>query len=312
MPMPVVSLVGIGARILRRHLRVLLTVAVLVQLPGAIIDAVAQQRLAESVSPLFVGLDTDAPRILTPTDAQTSEILGALGVVASTMMLSMLLGAVATVAYATVVSRDYHAVGTTLREVLGIAARRSVAAVAAVILGTLAVLAVIAVTTLLAVGSVVLLPTGTGEAGGLGIFLALVIGVGGAALAGTLLVRLCLATIAVALEGIGPVTAVRRSWHLTGSNTWRTLGLLVLVTIIVSIVGSVLVRLLGVLVTDTIGTWLGDPLTVDGLVAASVAVLLAPVAVVVQTALYFDLRVRRDGWDVPLPAGADDGLPNAA
>ena len=311
MPMPVISLFGIGARILRRHIRVLLTVAVLVQLPGAIIDAIAQQRLAESVSPLFVGLDTDTPRILTPTDAQTSQILGALGVVAGTMLLSMLLGAIATVAYATVVSRDYHAVATNLREVLGIAARRSVAAVAAVIMATLAVLAVIAITTLLALGSVVLLPSGSGEVGGLGMFFALVIGVGGAALAVTLLVRLCLATIAVALEGIGPATAIRRSWHLTGSNTWRTLGVLLLATIIVSVVGSVLVRLLGVLVTDTIGTWLGDPLTVDDLVAAGVAVLLAPVAVVVQTALYFDLRVRRDGWEVPPPVGADDGVPNA-
>ena len=105
--------------------------------------------------------------------------------------------------------------------------------------------------------------------------------------------------------------AIRRSWHLTGGNTWRTLAVLVLVAFIVSVVGSVLVRLLGVLVTDTIGIWLGDPLTVDDLVAAGVSVLLAPVAVVVQTALYFDLRVRRDGWDVPPPA-ADLRAPDDA
>ncbi len=41
--------------------------------------------------------------------------------------------------------------------------------------------------------------------------------------------------------------------------------------------------------------------------ARPVSVLFAPVTVVVQTVLYFDLRVRRDGWDLPPVAVSTDG-----
>jgi hypothetical protein len=304
--MPISSLFEIGARILRRHARLLLSVAILVQLPGAILDAFAQQRLAESVSPLLVGLDTDSPQVLTPTDSQTAVILGALALVAAAMLLSMLLGAIATVAYATVVSRDYHAAGSTLRELLRLALRRAFAAVAAAVMASLAVIGVTAVTIVLALGCVVLLPTATGEAGGLGVFLALVVGVGGGVLALTLVVRLCLATIAVAVEGVGPLSAVRRSWHLTGSNTWRTLVVLLLLAFIISVSAGLLAQLLGAVFTDTIGVRLGVATTMDELIAAAVSVLFAPVTVVIQTVLYFDLRVRRDGWDLPAaPVGGD-------
>ena len=304
--MPISSLFEIGARILRRHVRTLLAVAILVQLPGAILDAIAQQRLAESVSPLFVGLDTDSPQVLTPTDSQTASILGALLLVGAAMLLSMIVGAIATIAYATVVSNDYHATSSNLRELLRLAARRAVAAVAAAILASLAVMGVIAATAALAIASMVLLPSGASDSGGLGVFLALVVGVGGALIAVTILVRLCLATITVAIEGVGPVTAIRRSWHLTGSNTWRTLIVLVLVAFIVGILASLVAQLLGVVFTDTIGQRAGVATQMDTFIAAAVSVLFAPVTIVIQTVLYLDLRVRRDGWDLPpVPSSAD-------
>ena len=96
--MPISSLFEIGARILRRHVRVLLAVAIVVQLPGAILDTLAQQRLADALGPLLVGLDTDTPQLLAPTESQTAVILGAAVVVLAAMLLSMVLGAIATVA----------------------------------------------------------------------------------------------------------------------------------------------------------------------------------------------------------------------
>jgi len=54
-----------------------------------------------------------------------------------------------------------------------------------------------------------ILPGAAGETGGLGVFLALIVAVGGVVLAVTVLVRLSLAVIAVANEGIGPVTQMR-------------------------------------------------------------------------------------------------------
>jgi hypothetical protein len=85
---------------------------------------------------------------------------------------------------------------------------------------------------------------------------------------------------------------------------------LVLVAFIISVVASLLAQLLGVLVSDTLGVRLGIATTMDGLIAAALSVLFAPVTVVVQTVLYFDLRVRRDGWDVP-PVASDDDAASA-
>ncbi len=297
--MPISSLFEIGARVLRRHAPWLVAIAVMIQLPGALLDAVAQQRLASSIAPIVVGLDTDAPRILTPTDAQTSDILGAMALVLGAMLISMVLGAIAAVAYATVVQRDYHAITTSLREVLALALQRGFPAIGAAILAALTVLGVVAITVLIITVAVLLLP-GEGT-GGPGVFLALVAAVGGVAMALTLVVRLCLATIVVAIEGSGPVAAIRRSWHLTGRNTWRTFAVLAILAFVVSILASLLSQVLGLTISDTIGVRLGIQGTVEAVIAAAISVLFAPVAVVVQTVLYFDLRVRRDAWDLPAP-----------
>jgi hypothetical protein len=321
--MPIVGLLEVGTRILRRHARILLTVAVVVQLPGAVLDAVGQQRLADSVAPLLVGLDTDSPSLLAPTESQAGVILGALLLVGGAMLASMILGAVATVGYARVAADDYHGRTSTLGGVLGVAFRRAFAAIGAAVLAALAVVGVIAATVALALALVLMAPGTAGQPGGLGAFLALVVGVGGGVLTLTLLVRLSLATIVVALEGVRPLAGIRRSWHLTGTNAWRTFAVLVILALVISILASLLVQLLGVLLTDTIGAQLGLAGTFDALAAAAVSVLFAPVAAVVQTVLYFDLRVRRDRWDLPAlgldpsPAGdqasgADDAAGGAS
>ena len=66
------------------------------------------------------------------------------------------------------------------------------------------------------------------------------------------------------------------------------------------------------MLTDTIGVRLGVA-TTHGCSSSppAVSVLFAPVTVVVQTVLYFDLRVRRDGWDLPaVTVGGDAGTPD--
>ncbi|MCY7418762.1 MAG: hypothetical protein LH650_09750, partial [Chloroflexi bacterium] len=182
----------------------------------------------------------------------------------------------------------------------------------AAVLAVLAVLAAMALAAALAIGAAVLLPTGDGEVGGIGVFLALVAGVGGALVAVTLLVRLSLAVIAAALEDIGAVTAIRRSWHLTSGHAWRTFAVLAILAFFIAVAGSLVVQLLGVTIIDTVGVQLGAADTLDALFAAVVAVLFAPVTIVVQTVLYFDLRVCRDAWDLPAPGADAELTPPAA
>lgn len=294
-PLSVSGLFDVAGRILRRHAKVLLGIALCVQLAGTVLDGAAELRLGDTIAPLLADMDTDTPRILVPTDTQTSAILGALGLVVVAMLVSTILGAVATVGYATTVLDDYEGRHPSLGRALRLAFRRGLPAIAAALLALAIPMAVAAVAALSALVVMGTLP-GSPDGGGPGVFLALIVGVGGTLATLALLVRLVLAPIVVGVEGTGPLRALRRSWRLTADHAWRTFWVLVLVAFVVGVLGSLLAQLLGALLTDTLGTQLGlvDPF--DLVISVGVALLFLPVPVVVQTVLYLDLRVRRDAW----------------
>ena len=91
---------------------------------------------------------------------------------------------------------------------------------------------------------------------------------------------------AASLERSGPSAALARSSNLVRGNWWRVFGILLLMLILWLIPYIIASVILGFI------PYAGPILEVV------VAVLFAPVLVIVQTLLYHDLRVRRDG-----PAG---------
>ena len=99
-------------------------------------------------------------------------------------------------------------------------------------------------------------------------------------------------------EGIGPVKALGRSWNLVRDNWWRTLGILIIVTIMASLIQTALGFLFGGVAAVVPG--LSDDLragvvtTVTTLVDALVGAI-TPIAI---TMLYLDLRVRKEGLDL--------------
>jgi glycerophosphoryl diester phosphodiesterase family protein len=112
------------------------------------------------------------------------------------------------------------------------------------------------------------------------------------------LVRWAVATPALFAEGIGPVKALGRSWNLVRDNWWRTLGILIVVSIMVSLIQSAL----GVLFTGIAAVLpgLGDDLR-SGLVttvATLVNALVGAITPIAITMLYLDLRVRKEGLDL--------------
>jgi hypothetical protein len=112
------------------------------------------------------------------------------------------------------------------------------------------------------------------------------------------LIRWSVALPALFAEGIGPVKALGRSWNLVRDNWWRTLGILIIVTIMVSLIQTALTFLfdgVGALVpglNDDLRAGLLTTLStlVDALVGA-----ITPIAI---TLLYLDLRVRKEGLDL--------------
>jgi len=104
----------------------------------------------------------------------------------------------------------------------------------------------------------------------------------------------------VTLEAKGPIDGVRRAWQLASGARWRILGLLMLMGILQGILGLLFAFVfLGTVVTE------GALKTVLQEVAnLAVNALWAPIQWGVFTLLYYDLRVRKEAFDLQLAAEA--------
>ena len=105
---------------------------------------------------------------------------------------------------------------------------------------------------------------------------------------------------AIVLEGLGPIVGIRRSFQLMKKSRLRTFGLYILIAIISSLLGLVFgVIFLASFVTEpTLRTVLQ---TVANVAAAAVSGPLLYGALVI---LYYDLRVRKEAFDLQLAAEA--------
>jgi hypothetical protein len=298
-PAPISSLFEIGFRILRRHWAVLLGVAVLIGLPGTLLGAVASIPFGEAIARTLP--DGTTRSTVTLTDAEVRELLDTALLAMGGAIVAGVLSALAAVGFAWVVARDYHARPVSLGDSVGRALGRALPALALALLTTLAVLGIV----LLGVGAAAVLlgllaPEGA-AGGGLGPFLAIVAGVVAFLAFVVVSVRLALGPSIVAVEDVSALTAIRRSWHLTGDHIWRTFGAIVLLFLIVAVLGAVLEQLLAIVLVDLIASGMGLELAGSVLVSTIVGVLFLPVTSVVLTVYLYDQMVRRDGWDVPPP-----------
>ena len=115
-----------------------------------------------------------------------------------------------------------------------------------------------------------------------------------------LLSGLALATVTLVLErGLGPIAAMSRSWELTAGFRWK-----VLVTVFVAwlflLVPSLAVGVIAA-VGRVIGGW--SPL-ISTVLSGLLRVFAYPFLYVVITVLYYDLRVRKEGFDLEVLATA--------
>ncbi|MFN2521419.1 MAG: hypothetical protein ABR525_10290 [Candidatus Limnocylindria bacterium] len=115
-----------------------------------------------------------------------------------------------------------------------------------------------------------------------------------------LLASWLIAPAVATLEGTGPLSTLRRSWHLSSGHRWRVLGLLFLLLVLQVILGVLLSTVL-------LATVVADPTvrTVLQQVAnLAVSILWAPIQWATFTVLYYDLRVRKEAFDLQLAAEA--------
>jgi hypothetical protein len=111
------------------------------------------------------------------------------------------------------------------------------------------------------------------------------------------------------VEGRGGMAALRRSWHLVKGRWWATCGRLVVASILVSVVAGIVT----VVPLAATGGVFDDTsfaaLLVEHAAKFAVSLITTPFIAAVTTLVYFDLRVRKEGFDVGVLAEESDGPP---
>lgn len=114
-------------------------------------------------------------------------------------------------------------------------------------------------------------------------------------------VRLLLAPCAIAIEKAGPIQAIRRSWTLTRGLFWRTLGIYLVASVIISMAASTVSS-----VFSFAGAMIGMGDMTVGMIVTTTAstlvslVLSVPLTTAVVTLLYVDARIRREGYELQI------------
>lgn len=111
------------------------------------------------------------------------------------------------------------------------------------------------------------------------------------------------APMVVVLEDAGAVHALRHSRELVRGHTPRVLGALLLVILLYLVLAGLLGATAGVL--GAFGPGAADT-ALAALVDGAMRILLAPILAVVFTLLYYDLRIRREGFDLQVMAAELD------
>jgi hypothetical protein len=111
-------------------------------------------------------------------------------------------------------------------------------------------------------------------------------------------VRLALTAPVLIVEDVRGTGALRRSWNLTRGSFWRLLGVLILATLIAA-VASLIITIPAEVVAVVIGPD-GWPVSALGSVLATV--LVTPFSTLIVVLFYFDMRIRKEGFDIEVMA----------
>jgi len=108
------------------------------------------------------------------------------------------------------------------------------------------------------------------------------------------------APVVAAIEPVGPIHAVRRSWWLSDGHRWRILGLQILLAVLQTVLSTLIsVIFVAAFISDAVVR-----IVLQNIVNVIATILWAPVEWGTFTILYFDLRVRKEALDLQLAAEA--------
>ena len=102
---------------------------------------------------------------------------------------------------------------------------------------------------------------------------------------------------AVMIENQGAWASLKRSWSLTRGYFWRTVGYLLVITILVWVLVAIPSAIFTVPLT-VLGVDRQVQLLVTTVVNTVFSVLATPFSLICYTLMYFDVRIRKEGFDI--------------
>jgi hypothetical protein len=122
-----------------------------------------------------------------------------------------------------------------------------------------------------------------------------------AALVGTfyLTASWLVAPIVIVVEGLGPIAALSRAWGLSSGHRWRILGIQLLLALLNLVLSALITGLFAIGQVDPNAT-----IIIQNVVNFASTIVWAPVQWLAFTVLYYDLRVRKEAFDLQLAAEA--------
>jgi hypothetical protein len=301
---------SLGWSIFRFRWRTLIAAALVLTVPAYALQVLVtvyvsgtMERWGAQVQELYVRALAEG-RTVVLTDLPALPIDALLLSFASGLIVS-LAGLLAGAALIHIIGWTYGGGSATLGQALSRTLGRAPSLIGSSLIMALVVFAIIAGSVLLMVALVAAI----GFSAGLGGLLIITLVV--AAFAAVLFVgvRWTFVGQTIMLEGRGAIGALGRSWRLASGSSWRVLGYLLLLVVVLFLIGlvagtvSVLIFGIGV----DIGTGVPLPFSPvraagQAILPAFAAILLSPFYTAVLTLLYYDLRWRAGETLAPPPA----------
>lgn len=319
-PMAIGDLFDAAFRLYRKHFITFIGIAALLQVPMTIVQLLVQFQIGGDALRNWMRFASRPPAVLpgqSPFDVfpfgDLMTYLGislALGAVQFLLIRNLITGALANA-----VARSYRGEPVSILGAYSLGARRYLALVGASLatfaIGTLFLALVFGCS----FGSVFALGGGFGRGRG---------GAASGVLAGVLIVflilglavlltlatlylytRLLVTTQAIVLEGQGPLAGIARSWRLVGGAFWRTLAIAVLMYVLAYLIAGIPSVIVSFALQFLSGNAL-DALVRNQVIVAIIAqvgqILVLPLQLLIYTLVYYDLRVRKEGYDLELIA----------
>jgi hypothetical protein len=140
---------------------------------------------------------------------------------------------------------------------------------------------------------------GAAGAGGVGALLAILAFVALIPALIVIYVRTVVAVPAIVLERVSGWHGLQRSWRLISGRFWPTFGRMLLLALIASIISSVIAAIF-----EIPGAALAPSNTFvfDQVASAVAAVFVGPITYIGVTLLYYDIRIRKEGFDIEMLA----------